>query len=91
MQWTVAIGVDTHKDVHVAVAFDALGAQIGKGAYVTRMPPSAAAASRPPISASPSATTTSALRARKSSASTRAGSSCPSPILAVSTSTRTAA
>jgi transposase len=28
MKWTVAIGVDTHKDVHVAVAFDALGAQI---------------------------------------------------------------
>lgn len=28
MQWTVAIGVDTHKDVHVAVAFDSLGAQI---------------------------------------------------------------
>jgi len=28
MQWTVAIGVDTHKDVHVAVAFDALGAQL---------------------------------------------------------------
>jgi transposase len=25
MQWTVAIGVDTHKDVHVAVALDALG------------------------------------------------------------------
>jgi transposase len=28
MEWTVAIGVDTHKDVHVAVALDALGAQI---------------------------------------------------------------
>jgi transposase len=28
MQWTVAIGVDTHKDVHVAVAVDALGAQL---------------------------------------------------------------
>jgi transposase len=28
MQWTVAIGVDTHKDVHVAVALDALGAQL---------------------------------------------------------------
>jgi transposase len=28
MEWTVAIGVDTHKDVHVAVAFDALGVQI---------------------------------------------------------------
>jgi len=29
MGWTVAIGVDTHKDVHVAVAFDALGVQLG--------------------------------------------------------------
>jgi transposase len=29
MEWTVAIGVDTHKEVHVAVAFDALGAQLG--------------------------------------------------------------
>jgi transposase len=28
MQWTVAIGVDTHKELHVAVAFDALGAQL---------------------------------------------------------------
>ena len=28
MEWTVAIGVDTHKEVHVAVAFDALGAQL---------------------------------------------------------------
>ena len=28
MQWTVAIGVDTHKDVHVAVALDALGGQL---------------------------------------------------------------
>jgi hypothetical protein len=28
MQWTVAIGVDTHKDVHVAVALDGLGAQL---------------------------------------------------------------
>jgi transposase len=27
MEWTVAIGVDTHKEVHVAVAMDALGAQ----------------------------------------------------------------
>jgi transposase len=26
--WTVAIGVDTHKDVHVAVALDQVGAQI---------------------------------------------------------------
>lgn len=29
MGWTVAIGVDTHKDVHVAVACDRLGAQVG--------------------------------------------------------------
>jgi transposase len=28
MGWTVAIGVDTHKDVHAAVAFDRLGAQL---------------------------------------------------------------
>ena len=28
MEWTVAIGVDTHKDVHVAVALDTLGAQL---------------------------------------------------------------
>ena len=35
MQWTVAIGVDTHKDVHVAVAFDALGAQIGSREIAT--------------------------------------------------------
>ena len=28
MQWTVAIGVDTHKDVHVAVALDPLGVQL---------------------------------------------------------------
>jgi transposase len=28
MQWTVAIGVDTHKEVHVAVALDPLGAQL---------------------------------------------------------------
>jgi transposase len=29
MQWTVAIGVDTHKEVHVAVALDALGVRLG--------------------------------------------------------------
>ena len=28
MEWTVAIGVDTHKDVHVAVALDWLGARL---------------------------------------------------------------
>ena len=28
MQWTVAVGVDTHKDVHVAVALDALGVRL---------------------------------------------------------------
>jgi transposase len=28
MQWTVAIGIDTHKDVHVAVALDGLGEQL---------------------------------------------------------------
>jgi transposase len=29
MEWTVAIGVDTHKDTHVAVALDRLGVQQG--------------------------------------------------------------
>jgi hypothetical protein len=29
MRWTVAVGVDTHTDVHVAVAFDALGVALG--------------------------------------------------------------
>jgi transposase len=28
MEWTVAIGVDTHKEVHVAVALDAVGGQL---------------------------------------------------------------
>src|SRR5215218_6150308 len=28
MEWTVAIGVDTHKEVHVAVALDVFGAQL---------------------------------------------------------------
>src|SRR6266516_939227 len=28
MQWTVAIGIDTHKHTHVAVALDRLGAQL---------------------------------------------------------------
>jgi transposase len=28
MEWTVAVGVDTHKEVHVAVALDRLGAQL---------------------------------------------------------------
>ena len=32
MEWTVAIGVDTHKEVHVAVALDALGVQLGSRA-----------------------------------------------------------
>lgn len=35
MQWTVAIGVDTHKDMHVAVAFDRLGVQIASREIVT--------------------------------------------------------
>jgi hypothetical protein len=30
MEWTVAIGVDTHKDVHVAVAVDRFGAQLDR-------------------------------------------------------------
>ncbi|MGH2715711.1 MAG: IS110 family transposase [Thermoleophilaceae bacterium] len=28
MEWTVAIGVDTHRDVHVAVAVDRVGVQV---------------------------------------------------------------
>lgn len=28
MEWTVAVGIDTHKDTHVAVAFDQLGRQL---------------------------------------------------------------
>ena len=28
MKWTVAVGVDTHKEVHVAVALDPLGVQL---------------------------------------------------------------
>jgi transposase len=35
MEWTVAIGVDTHKEVHVAVALDALGAQLGSREIAT--------------------------------------------------------
>jgi transposase len=35
MEWTVAIGVDTHKDLHVAVALDALGAQLDSQEIVT--------------------------------------------------------
>ena len=27
MEWTVAVGVDTHKDAHVCVALDRLGRQ----------------------------------------------------------------
>ncbi|HEX7311469.1 MAG TPA: IS110 family transposase [Gaiellaceae bacterium] len=29
MEWTVAVGVDTHKDAHVAVALNRLGARLG--------------------------------------------------------------
>src|SRR2546426_10640600 len=29
MEWTVAIGVDTHKATHTAVALDRLGVQVG--------------------------------------------------------------
>ena len=29
MEWTVAIGVDTHRDQHVAVALDGLGRRLG--------------------------------------------------------------
>jgi transposase len=29
MEWTVAVGVDTHKAVHVAVALDRLGRELG--------------------------------------------------------------
>jgi transposase len=30
MEWTVAVGVDTHKQAHVAVALDRLGCQLGE-------------------------------------------------------------
>jgi transposase len=29
MEWTVAIGVDTHKAAHIAVALDQLGRELG--------------------------------------------------------------
>jgi hypothetical protein len=29
VEWTVAIGVDTHRDLHVAVALDPLGRALG--------------------------------------------------------------
>src|SRR5918992_4999961 len=35
MEWTVAIGVDTHKEVHVAVALDTLGAQLDAREFAT--------------------------------------------------------
>jgi hypothetical protein len=35
MHWTVAIGVDTHKHVHVAVALDRFGAQLGSRQVAT--------------------------------------------------------
>jgi transposase len=35
MQWTVAIGVDTHKGLHVAVAFDVLGVELGSREIAT--------------------------------------------------------
>jgi hypothetical protein len=31
MRWTVAVGVDRHKDVRVAVALDALGVRLDGG------------------------------------------------------------
>ena len=33
MEWTVAIGVDTHRDAHVAVAVDRLGRRLGALAF----------------------------------------------------------
>ena len=33
LQRRVIVGVDTHKDIHVAVAIDALGAQLGSGSF----------------------------------------------------------
>ena len=33
MSWTVAVGVDTHKDEHVAVACDRVGAQLDVCAF----------------------------------------------------------
>ncbi len=34
-EWTVAIGVDTHKHVHVAVALDRFGTQLGSREVAT--------------------------------------------------------
>ena len=35
MEWTVAIGVDTHKEAHLAVALDRLGGQLGSRGFAT--------------------------------------------------------
>jgi transposase len=35
MEWTVAVGVDTHKELHVAVALDGLGAQLASREIAT--------------------------------------------------------
>lgn len=33
MEWTVAVGVDTHKDVHVCVALDRLGRRLADASF----------------------------------------------------------
>lgn len=33
MEWTVAVGIDTHKDVHVCVALDRLGRKLGSASF----------------------------------------------------------
>jgi transposase len=33
MEWTVAVGVDTHKDVHVCVALDRLGRELDRSSF----------------------------------------------------------
>jgi predicted acylesterase/phospholipase RssA len=44
MEWTVAIGVDTDKEVHVVVALDALGAQLDSREIPTTPPVAASSA-----------------------------------------------
>src|SRR2546422_653717 len=59
MDWTVAIGIDTHRDVHVAVALDRLGAQLdaphgpGAGAATAAVDGTAQRGSCPPPNTHP--------------------------------------
>ena len=48
MEWTVAIGVDTHKEVHVAVALDVLGVQLDSREITTTLNTAYHGAAAPP-------------------------------------------